>query len=169
MRNKKGISPLIATVLIIGFTIVIAALVITFGTNLIRGNIEQTEKTGEISTACSEISLKTKLTTNLKTTTPKLLDVTVDNGADKKLESFVFRVYNTGETVADVMDTTIAGQTKVVTIPTSAVFSVDPNALKTFQLKYDNTLVPTPVKLGVKPRIDIGGKIQECPEIPKNI
>ena len=36
MRDKKGISPLIATVLVIGFTIVLAALVLTWGQDLFK-------------------------------------------------------------------------------------------------------------------------------------
>ena len=39
-KNKKGISPLIATVIIIGLTIVLAALVVTFGTNLVKKTTE---------------------------------------------------------------------------------------------------------------------------------
>jgi len=52
-NNKKGISPLIATVLIIGFTIVLAALVITWGTKLFKTTVEQTESASKFSFACS--------------------------------------------------------------------------------------------------------------------
>lgn len=40
MRNSKGISPLIATVLIIGFTVALAAIVMTWG----RGFIDDTTR-----------------------------------------------------------------------------------------------------------------------------
>src|SRR3989344_2796864 len=56
--KKKGISPLIATVLIIGFTIVLAALVITWGTKLFQSSIESTKTSSEISLICSSISLE---------------------------------------------------------------------------------------------------------------
>jgi len=52
-KNKKGISPLIATVLIIGFTIVLAALVIQWGGDLFKGFQEETGKSAELSTKCS--------------------------------------------------------------------------------------------------------------------
>ncbi len=58
MKNKKGISPLIATVLIIGFTIVIAALVITWGTGLFKKTVSDTEKSGRISTLCSNSNIE---------------------------------------------------------------------------------------------------------------
>lgn len=42
MRNKKGISPLIATVLLIGFTIVLAALVMRWGGTLFKTTTQTT-------------------------------------------------------------------------------------------------------------------------------
>jgi len=52
-KNKKGISPLIATVLLIGFTIVLAALVMRWGGTLFRETTQTTgcESQGRI--ACS--------------------------------------------------------------------------------------------------------------------
>ncbi len=58
MKNKKGISPLIATVLIIGFTIIIAALVITWGTNLFKKTVSETEKSTKINTLCSSSNIE---------------------------------------------------------------------------------------------------------------
>ena len=54
--SKRGISPLIATVLIIGFTIVLAALVITWGTKLFQGTVEDTESAAKINLLCTSIS-----------------------------------------------------------------------------------------------------------------
>ena len=39
---KRGISPLISTVLIVGLVIVVVALIIVWGTDLLRSNIEET-------------------------------------------------------------------------------------------------------------------------------
>lgn len=52
-KNKKGISPLIATVLVIGFTIVLAALVITWGTRLFKTTVEETEAESKFTLACT--------------------------------------------------------------------------------------------------------------------
>jgi len=65
MKDKKGISPLIATVLIIGFTIVLAALVIQWGGDLFKGFQEETGKSAEVSMACSN------LLTGVDVSTPK--------------------------------------------------------------------------------------------------
>jgi len=53
MKGKKGISPLIATVLIIGFTIVLAALVLQWGGDLFKGVQTDTAKTSEFKIACA--------------------------------------------------------------------------------------------------------------------
>ena len=53
MTNKKGISPLIATVLVIGFTILLAALVITWGTNLFKDTVADTQVNSDFSIACT--------------------------------------------------------------------------------------------------------------------
>lgn len=58
MKNKKAISPLIATVLIIGFTIVIAALVITWGTSLFKKTVSETETTAEFSKICTRSNIE---------------------------------------------------------------------------------------------------------------
>ena len=41
-KNKRGISPLIATVLLIGFTVALAAMVMTWGSGFIKKTTEQT-------------------------------------------------------------------------------------------------------------------------------
>jgi|SRR3989344_6649068 len=167
MLNKKGISPLIATVLIIGFTIVIAALVITFGTNLVRTTTENTQTSSDVSLACQQTAIKTKLTTELVDGPNKILKVAVDNGASIKLEGFVFRVYNVGETSADVLDTKTDAAKIISSNP--GVYSIESNGLTTFEVDYDETKITTPVKLGVKPRIIVSGQERECDEITKTL
>jgi len=51
--SNKGISPLIATVLIIGFTIVLSALVITWGTGLFKKTVSSTEELSEFNLLCT--------------------------------------------------------------------------------------------------------------------
>lgn len=50
---KKGISPLIATVLIIGFTVALAAMVMTWGSGFIRKTTEETEASASIALKCA--------------------------------------------------------------------------------------------------------------------
>lgn len=52
MMNKKAVSPLIATVLIIGFTIVLAAVVMQWGGGFVRQLTEEQSKSTETATQC---------------------------------------------------------------------------------------------------------------------
>ena len=175
-KNKKGISPLIATVIIIGLTIVLAALVVTFGTNLVKKTTEDTEKQSSVTTACSNVALNLKLTASIlqpvAPATNKKVEVGVTNDGQTKIDGFIFRVYNVGETVADSMDTTVvAEQAKVATNPvtTPADYTVGTNGLKTFDLSYDNTKVPTAVKVSIKPKITVLGQSQTCGETTRDL
>ena len=51
--KKKGISPLIATVLIIGFTVALAAIIITWATGFTRNIQSGVEETAGVQTACA--------------------------------------------------------------------------------------------------------------------
>ena len=53
MMNNKGISPLIATVLIIGFTIALGAMIITWGTDFFRSTTEKVDKDRENALLCA--------------------------------------------------------------------------------------------------------------------
>ena len=99
MVSKKGISPLIATVLIIGFVIVLAALVMQWGSGLFENIKEETSTSSEISLACS-----TGLT-NLKVMSATYTDdlnedgtsddpgvkVVIDNSNEQEIAGFLFR------------------------------------------------------------------------------
>ena len=67
MKNKKAISPLIATVLIIGFTIVLAAVVIQWGSQLVERLKGQTDINIEKTDACQKF---TDLSINRFTNSP---------------------------------------------------------------------------------------------------
>lgn len=85
MKSKKGISPLIATVLIIGFTIVLGALVITWGTKFFRTTVEDTEKAAAFSLACTSLNFDGTAKINAGN-----LDVTLSNSNERTIEGFYF-------------------------------------------------------------------------------
>jgi len=55
VENKKGISPLIATVLIIGFTIVLAVLVITWISGTVTTQTENTDCLADANSKCLDL------------------------------------------------------------------------------------------------------------------
>ena len=53
MKQKRGISPLIATILLIGFTVVLAAVVLTWGQGWFAGLTEGTTESTNLQLACT--------------------------------------------------------------------------------------------------------------------
>lgn len=97
-KNKRGISPLIATVLIIGFTIVLAALVITWGTNLFKTTVEQTETESKFSLACTT-GLKLDVVNRMLSSDGTTFDLTLrNNNQDRSISNFtVVLNFDSGE------------------------------------------------------------------------
>ncbi len=58
IQNKKAVSPLIATVLIIGFTVALAAVVITWGSRFVQQTQEEVDITSQIGLACSKLDFR---------------------------------------------------------------------------------------------------------------
>ena len=58
--DKKGISDLIATVLLIGFTVALAAIIITWGGRFIEDVTEQTSQRTDIALKCSRLDFNIK-------------------------------------------------------------------------------------------------------------
>lgn len=53
LHHNKGISPLIATVLLIGFTVALAAIIMTWGTDFIRGTTGKVDEQQEVAFLCT--------------------------------------------------------------------------------------------------------------------
>ena len=54
IKSKKGISPLIATVLILGFTVALAAVIMIWGTKFTKDIQENTGETATANIACAQ-------------------------------------------------------------------------------------------------------------------
>jgi len=89
MKQKKGISPLIATVLLIGFTIVLAALVFRFGGNLFRTTTEETACSSLIILQCAQ-STDFKIEDVVLDTTAQTLAIKIENKNEGIISGFVF-------------------------------------------------------------------------------
>ncbi|MEK6940978.1 MAG: archaellin/type IV pilin N-terminal domain-containing protein [Nanoarchaeota archaeon] len=89
--SKGGVSPLIATVLIIGFTVILAVLIINWGTDFFQTVQEDTSKTTETQFVCTN-DVKFEVS-GAKCVGGDLL-VTVKNNADYSIQGFVVRFIN---------------------------------------------------------------------------
>src|SRR3989344_999906 len=87
--EKKGVSPLIATVLIIGFTIVLAVLVMNWALPFVRNLQETTEESSNIQILCAnEVIFSIRDACDSGTNQVKL---TVANDGVKNINKFIGR------------------------------------------------------------------------------
>lgn len=124
-KNKNGVSPLIATVLIIGFTIALAAVVMTWGGGFVRSTTEGTSKQSDLTLKCST-ELDFSITSAVKGTTSN--KITVDNGGALAIKSMIFRIYDSTDSLKGVIDTSNSSQwvaTQPKNIPGYSVVTFD--------------------------------------------
>lgn len=98
IMSKKGISPLIATVLIIGFTIILAAMVFQWGGDLFKQVQEETGAASEAKITCT--SGLTNLDVEVVTDASGALAVTLDNKNAVDVTGFRVRAYQTDGVVS---------------------------------------------------------------------
>lgn len=125
---KKGISVLVATVLILGFTIAIAAAIMVWGQGFIGGLQERSETTANAQLICANDVVLSISHVCLKTQ-PNLFTLTLKNDGSKEIDKVMLRFYESpsvvktsnasalaafGINIEDITPEGIAGQVKLV-------------------------------------------------------
>lgn len=107
IRQKRGITPLIATVLLIGFTVALAAVIMTWGFDFITGQIDIVDRKAEISLKCaSDLGFKV----GVDCTTDK---ITVDNTGKIDIVALQLRKHEGNDIIpVDVPQVLVVGQKK---------------------------------------------------------
>lgn len=93
---RKAISPLIATVLLIGFTVALAAVIMTWGSGFTKKITGETETTTEQALQC------TKLNFEISSVDCAKKEVTITNNGNKEIKSLKFRIHK--QTAVDIED-----------------------------------------------------------------
>lgn len=112
MENKKGISPLIATVLILGFTVALAAVIMVWGTRFTTNIQEQTEETANTQVICTnDVAFKISNVCRV-TTDPAVTNnykVFIENNGIRDIRSLNVRFYksNTEVTTKEMFSSSI--------------------------------------------------------------
>jgi len=126
--NKKGISPLIATVLLIGFTIVLAALVIRWGSELFSSQIKTQTCDNEATIECTSdvnIGISTAIYDAVPSggRTEELTIALLSNGKKTIDKGFIVRIHQkNGEVRAlSSTDTLTAFGTQTLNVNTAAL------------------------------------------------
>lgn len=97
--KKRGISPLIASVLLIGFTIVLAALVFRWGGQLFQKTTSDTGCVSEGSIRCSQ-SVRVSIGSATINTVSDTVTITVLSEGDQQIKDFKVRLTKcSGETI----------------------------------------------------------------------
>lgn len=143
--EKKGISPLIATVLILGFTVALAAMIMTWGTGFTRQMQEQTEETSNIQVTCAtDVAFDVKSV--CETAVDGVYKITIANNGNLNIDSFMVRYYES------------AGDATQQSVPFSG-------GIPKFGIESDETVTSgqTSVKMiEAIPVITVGGKSITC-------
>ena len=152
--NKKGISPLIATVLIIGFTIVLSALVITWGTGLFKKTVASTETLSKFNILCTnEIDFDGAAKYHQNGNT---LQVTANNKKATSIYGFFFTVKGKDATGADLPTKTFTTHTDIgqgtgITNPVPPALQLDAFGTRLYEMNagsgYDSVDLRAIVKL----------------------
>ena len=118
--NKRGISPLIATILLIGFTVALAAVVITWGSGFVDRITSGTEDRTTRAIICtSDLNfdiLKVTCDTNPADPAAGVSTVIVDNKGDIAITGLVLRFFKDNGDSAGVVNTESVDAFEVKTI-----------------------------------------------------
>ena len=98
--KKRGISPLIATVLLIGFTVALAAMVMTWGSGFIKKTTEQTEKGAASALKCTS-ELAFQISGVSCNPDKSIASIKVDSRGSLEIKSLKFRLISDAQTTVD--------------------------------------------------------------------
>jgi len=117
--KKRGISPLIATVLIIGFTVALATIIITWGGGYIQGEQERVSETTSFALQCTKLRYEVvDVTCNAGTNV--LETVRITSNTDIEIPELILRVKNETNAIS-VFDSEIG--TQLALTPTTGLDS----------------------------------------------
>ncbi len=109
--NKKGISPLIATVLLIGFTVALAAFVITWGGEFTRDITSDTKDRSSRTVACTN-----ELKFDVKKIDCAADTILIDNIGDIDIKGLTLRYFNINGDNLGVANTGSVNRFQIATI-----------------------------------------------------
>lgn len=96
-KNKRGISPLISTVLLVGFVVALLIIVMLWGKSYVQEIMQKRGALAEKQSECIDVKISvTSLTTN-----PNLFRIVITNEKDRDIGKFTFRVMGDKDEVSE--------------------------------------------------------------------
>jgi len=157
--NKRGISPLIATVLIIGFTVALAAVIMTWGQSFSKSMSESTEETTNVQLTCTRdvvFVLDTVCSDTGK------LRLTVENNGNKNLDEITARIKVDATTVDVVTNLTLYPRNPAGTV-TAGLKAYDLGIYEIPDALLVDTSAADVTEVELIAVITVGGKEVTCP------
>jgi len=153
-KKKRGVSPLIATILIIGFTIVLAVLIMTWGSSFVKTLTEKQSKTSNLGLECSKLQFKID---EIKIVNDGLT-WKLTNNIDKKIDNLLIQIIKKDKSTEIVNGADISLDPYQTMIPPEP-FPLD-NLYSTFKI---SILIPNEDKVRLIPQIKIDDELMTCP------
>jgi hypothetical protein len=92
INTKKGVSPLIATTILVGFAVVITTSIFFFGTDILEDIKEKQGATAQISFKCTGMHFKVADVQNTQ--------IVVDNDGQEEIKAFMLRLFDNDNNIA---------------------------------------------------------------------
>ncbi len=146
--KKRGISPLIATVLIIGFTIVLAAVVIQWGGSI----VEKLKQDSDLKLQKQMIASELKFDVKEADVFGNKTRVVIDNSGSRKIDGFKIRIF--GNKGSKIIDTNLG---------------LNSFEAKSFDVGFDKDKVGNVEKIETFPIINIDGDNVTFSEISSSV
>ena len=155
--NNKGLSELITTVLIIGFTIVLAAVVMTWGSGFVKNLTVKQASSSDLQLECNKIDFKINevkvgnIMVNGETVNS--LYGSISNNLNTKIDDFIIQLVKKDGSTIPVKP---AGETYL---------SLDPyqTLSESIPISFLSSAPEINDKIRIIPRLKIGKDIQSCP------
>lgn len=151
LRSKKGISPLIATVLLIAFAVALGAVVMNWGRSYVEDMSEKSAETSNTKVACAQdVGYEVYTISN----TPKIcydadngqLEIMLKNTGDIQLYGFTFNVLGMDDTGITMDFNT----------------SINKASFKKFEIEFDTSEHGDIQFVEIIPKIYSAGNVVEC-------
>ncbi len=118
MKNKKAISPLIATVLLIAFAVALGAVVMNWGRSYVEETAQQSAVTSDTRVACAQqVNIEIVQTQG----NPRVcydeddsqVDITIQNRGDIDIDGVTFNVLGTEGSGVNLEDESVIGRSNI--------------------------------------------------------
>lgn len=152
--SRKGVSPLIATVLLIAFAVALGAVVMNWGRGYVVDTQNRVRETGETDVKCSsDVRLKIGKIANT-------LQFCYGGGGSSGYVNVV--VVNDGIVDIDSLRFSVIGALGVYTNNSVNATSLSQSEPKRINLSYDYSLYGTIRQVRITPVINVGGVLKPC-------